>query len=105
MPIIDDVTLKEQTTSTRQSAFEWVLLPVIVLGSLLLIVWGLAFSATSMLPALPQVGTATAQQQAALYDNGDRVKSSRRAPMKLPALVNAFPYHILTVPHEPHLSK
>jgi hypothetical protein len=100
MPINVAVTLKEQTPSTWQSAFEWVFLPAIVLGSLLLIVWVLAFSAASMLPALPQVGAATAQKQAALYDTGDRVKSSHPAPAKGPGIGDRF-----SIPfprHHPH---
>jgi hypothetical protein len=81
MPVNGALTLTEQTSSTRQSAFEWVFLSAIVLGSLL-IVWVLAFSASSMLPALPQVEAATARKQVALYDSGDWVKSSHPAPSK-----------------------
>lgn len=105
MPINDDVTPKEQTSSTWQSAFEWVLLPTVALGSLLLLVWGLASSAASMLPALPQVGTVTAWKQAARYGKGNKVKPWHRVPMKFPLLTNSFPYHILTLRHQQHLLK
>jgi len=99
MPINDDVTPKEQTSSTWQSVFEWVFFPAIVLGSLLLIVRVLAFSAASMLPTLPQVGTATTQRKDALYDNVGRLKSSHPAPTKGLGIGERFsiPY-----PHHPH---
>ena len=105
MPINDDVTPKEQASSTWQSAFEWVLLPTVALGSLLLLVWGLANSAASMLPALPQVETVTTRKQAARYGKGNKVKPWHRGHMKFPVLTNNFPYHVLTLRHPQHLLK
>ncbi len=97
MPINGASTAKENVSSTWQSAFDWVFLPAIVLGSLLLIVRGLVLSAVSMLPALPQVGAATARKKAVLYDNVERVKSSHPAPTQGPGIGERFtiryPHH------------